>query len=250
MPLEAYHAAPAAPLRIAPADLAADATRDAVHARVCRTALTEPGWCVLNLGAGNPGFDSVAFRRGMLGLIAGLSERHRRRTGEPLAVASAMRFDQQTTTRPHLDGGPEQSLLLLGYEPTAVDSTFAAHDLARFAADRGLTPAEALTRYNPLLPVASDPWLPYATAAADFDPATWRIVAVNNSGAAPPADADAAPVWRGVLHTAAVPRPDPSARRVVNSVMLAPASLAPAPLAADDLERFASTAPVLRPAAA
>ncbi|NNJ25483.1 hypothetical protein [Alienimonas chondri] len=232
-----------APLPLSLSDLADETTQDAIYARVCRTGLDQPGWCVLNLGSGADGLDSLAFRRGMLRLVAGLSRRHRVDRGVDLAAVSAGRFDQQTSTRPHLDGGPSESLLVLGYEPTKVDSRFSTHDLAGFAADRGLTPSETLQQHNPMFPAADDLWADYENPTAAFDPATWRIAVVNNSSADPTIDSD---VWRGVLHTAAVPTPDPAARRVVNSVMLAPAPFVSNPLSDDALEGFATTAPVLR----
>ena len=216
------------------------AVADLVFRRVCRTDLSEPGWHLLNLGAD---FNSPSFRRWLLELVAGLSDRQRGRTGAGLAVVSAGRFDQQTTTRPHLDGGPEQSLLVLGYEPTAVASSFTVYDLARFAADLGVSPAELLERHNPMFAADDGPWRPYAAAIPNFDPATYRVVVVNNTSADP---AGGAGVWRGVLHAAAVPAPDFERRRAVNSLMLAPARLVSAPVSPSALAEWAATTALLR----
>ena len=43
---------------------------------------------------------------------------HRKNSGRELLYLTAERFDQQQTTKFHLDGAPAESILMLGYEPT------------------------------------------------------------------------------------------------------------------------------------
>ncbi|WP_156345023.1 hypothetical protein [Verrucomicrobium spinosum] len=62
-----------------------------------------------------------------------LSRLYGQQFGEPLEYVSMGRFDQQNTTRLHLDGAPARSFLMLGYEPTSVRSEFCIADYSRCA---------------------------------------------------------------------------------------------------------------------
>src|SRR5688572_22810609 len=75
-----------------------------VYPRVFRLDFAPPGVGLLNLGAD---LDSQRLRRYMIALKEALSERHRERTGKRLVYLSMGRFDQQVTTKYHLDGAPE-----------------------------------------------------------------------------------------------------------------------------------------------
>jgi len=186
-----------------------------VYDLVCRSDFQCPGFCVLQFQDA----DSWTLRAAMLNLRAGLSAIHQQRAGLPLGTCFLSRFDQQTTTRLHLDGGPEESLLLLGFEPSPVDSFWEVADYARCAFDLGLTPSELLARHNPLFPAGAEALRPYTCSVPGFDTRRPRIVCLNNSSA--PWDTSR-PRWQGLLHAARIPCPDPAARRVVNSMMLAP----------------------------
>ena len=86
-----------------------------IFERVCRRDLSQPGFVLIQL----PVFDTTfELRQLMLDLKHGLSRRHEDLCGGKLVYQSMGRFDQQETTKPHRDGGPEESLLLLGYEPS------------------------------------------------------------------------------------------------------------------------------------
>ena len=50
------------------------------------------------------------------------------------------RFDQQETTKFHLDGAPDESLLVLGYEPSNVRSRPCLADYSRCVLDLGIEP--------------------------------------------------------------------------------------------------------------
>jgi hypothetical protein len=108
---------------------------------------------------------------------------------------------------------------MLGYEPTPVASRLFLLDFTRAAFDRGLNPVEFLERFNPLSPACRAALEPYTTEVAGFDPGHFHIVLLNNSCLP----------WEqrqrgmlGVLHQAIIPHPDPSASRVVNSLVLTP----------------------------
>src|SRR5262245_44340000 len=107
-----------------------------------RTDFTAPGFAVLDTG---PGVDSHTLRSWMLDLKQRLSEFGVSRGRGRFVYKSMARFDQQETTMFHLDGAPEQSMLMLGYEPSRVRSRLFLADYTRAAFDLGITPQQFLT---------------------------------------------------------------------------------------------------------
>jgi len=95
------------------------AQAERVYDLAWRFDFAAPGFAVLDTG---PGMDSHTLRSLMVDLKRRLSEIGVRRGGEPFAYRSMARFDRQETTKFHLDGAPEQSMLMLGYEPSKVQS--------------------------------------------------------------------------------------------------------------------------------
>lgn len=223
--------------------LAAGLAETAYHL-VCRTAFDAPGFCLIDFG---PGLSSQVLCGLMVDLVAGMGRRHQARAGRGLAVISATRFDQQATTRPHRDGGPDECLLVLGYEPSPVRSELQMSDYSRCAYDLGLTPAEFLERHNPMFGGSGQRLLAgYTTRVGCFCSDHYQVLLVNNSVAAYSADR---PAWQGVLHTATVLNPDAALRRVVNSLMVAPTpppADAAGPLSEQELREFAETRLVRR----
>src|SRR5688500_8411452 len=76
---------------------------------VWRLDLAAPGFCVLDAG---PGVDSPNLRAWMVRPAGLLSEVGVPRVGYGFGVRAAARFDQQVTTKFHLDGGPDRSALV------------------------------------------------------------------------------------------------------------------------------------------
>jgi hypothetical protein len=195
----------------------------AVADRVLRSDLDRPGFALLDLG---PDDTPPAFRNRLLRLASALDDESIRRFGRSLRLLSVDRFDQQATTLPHRDGGPDDSVLMLGYEPTPVLSRLLLLDSAHAALDHGLTPREFLARFNPMV-LRGDPiLLPYTAEAVPFDGAHYRIAVINNG-------------LSGVLHQATVVQPQPGKSRPINSLMLAGAEPHASPLlSADALRAF------------
>jgi hypothetical protein len=189
---------------------------EVVFQYVFRTDLSQPGFSILVLPVAT---DSCGLRRSMVELKEKMSRLHQSLWGEPLEYLSLGRFDQQTTTRLHLDGAPERSFLMLGYEPTTVCSEFQIADYSRCAQDLHLTPAEFLRLHNPMFGSGLEMLRGYITTISDWQEDRPRIVVINNSSV--PLGAHGATA--GVLHGAAIPQPNTSARRVINSTMMAPA---------------------------
>ncbi len=193
-----------------------------IFRRVWRTALDEPGFAVVRFAGP---VDSHTLRRAMLRLVEAFPMRF---VPERLG-----RFDQQVTSRFHRDGAPPASLLVLGYEASAVRCRVFVADAHRAARDAGLGVTEFLGRFNPMLPPGEAALRAYTTELAVPDGEPYLVV-LNNSlfevGGGRPL---------GVLHKAEVPEPDPAAARVINSagLMLA-GDPAGTPLPADAVEPF------------
>ncbi|MBA4064198.1 MAG: hypothetical protein C0501_10880 [Isosphaera sp.] len=177
-----------------------------VFARVWRTALDQPGFAVLRFP--RP-VTSRELRRAMLDLA--------RAFPVPFAVERLGRFDQQVSSKFHRDGAPPASLLLLGYEPTPVRGRLFVADGSRAAAGAGVPLPEFVARFNPMFPAGEAAYRPFVTEL-ELPHGEAHVVAINNS-LLPFGDGN--PL--GVLHQAVIDRPDPAARRVINSVGLTPA---------------------------
>ncbi len=188
-----------------------------IYARTCRTDFDAPGFCAVNVG---DSLDSVAFRQLMVDLKRAMAAIHESRTGNTLIYLSAARFDQQETTKPHLDGGPEECFLMLGYEPSDVDAELEISDYAKCAFDLGLSPSEFVAKHNPMFQPGYELLRPYRTRIPCFSRGDFQIVCINNSSA--PISHEH-PMWQGTLHAATILTPDESKRRVVNSTMIASA---------------------------
>ena len=185
-----------------------------IYRRTCRVNFDMPGFCVLNLGRN---IDSFALRQVMVDLKREMAVKHESTTGNTLAYLSAARFDQQETTRPHLDGGPDECFLMLGYEPSAIDSEIEIFDYAKCAFDNDLPPKEFMEKHNPMFKSGYDILRPYTTRVPCFSKTEYHIICINNS-CSPYSESQ--PAWQGTLHTATIASPDESQRRVINSTMI------------------------------
>ena len=114
---------------------------------VWRFDFTAPGFAVIDTGFG---IDSHTLRSWMVSLKGRLNEVSMGHGGKPFLFASMARFDQQVTTKFHLDGAPAQSMLILGYEPSRVVSRLFLADYTRAAFDLGITPQQFLNELNPM----------------------------------------------------------------------------------------------------
>lgn len=182
---------------------------------VWRIDFRAPGFAVLELP---PELGSHDLRSSMVALKRRLSEISIARGREALAFKSMGRFNQQETTKFHLDGAPEQSFLMLGYEPSNVRSRLFLADYTRAAFDLGITPQQFLIDFNPMYRRGEEALARYVTElprAGDGQP---RILLVNNSSQP---FTEAGTNTLGVMHKAIIDSPDESQARIVNSTMLA-----------------------------
>jgi hypothetical protein len=121
------------------------------------------------------------------------------------------RFDQQETTKFHLDGAPEQSMLVLGYEPSRVQSRLLLADYTR------LLLAPFLNDFNPMYRRGEELLGRYSTELPQPAEGHARILLVNNS-TLPFTEGRTNPL--GVMHKAIIVTPNDAERRIVNSTML------------------------------
>lgn len=213
----------------------------AAYERAARHDLHSPGFCLIQLAAHAT---SVELRAAMWQLRVEFARIHHERTGRHIVVASAGRFDQQETTKPHRDGAPDESILVLGYEPSAVESEVALLDYSACAHGMGLTPATFLDRHNPMFARGAELLKAWTTPVETFSNSRPQILVINNSMAAYAPEEFR---WQGVLHTATIPRPDETQRRVINSMMLVSDDHSNADtVTAADLQEFLTTTRVLR----
>jgi hypothetical protein len=206
-----------------------------VAARALRTDLDAPGWALLDLGAGLSPRD---FRAAVIALGKALDAHYQERFGGRLVLLSVSRFDQQAPTRPHRDGGPDASLLLLGYEATEVPSRLFLLDYTRAAFQRGQTPREFLLCCNPAFGPGRDRLRDHTTEVGAFDPGRFQILVVNNSTLP---HAERSRGMLGVLHHAEIdPRPGKS--RPIDSVLMAVAGPGVEALSESEVQAFVEAA--------
>jgi len=181
---------------------------------IWRTDFSHPGFVVLEVP---PESDSHALRAQMIEIKRQLSAIAQARTGERFTALSLGRFDQQVTTRFHLDGAPERSLLMLGYEPSEIRSRLSLADYTRVAFERGITPVEFLRDFNPMFSAGAELLVGSISEVPPQLPGRSRIVLINNCSL-PFSETAGHPL--GVLHQAQILNPDQSRSRIVNSMML------------------------------
>src|SRR5579872_3461461 len=178
---------------------------------VCRLLLEKKNFAVLDIA---PGPDSHALRSWMVDLKKWLSEISVRRGGRPFIFRSLARFDQQETTKFHLDGAPELSMLILGYEPSRVVSRLFLADYTRAAFDLGITPQQFLSDFNPMYRRGEELLGRYVTELPQPAEGHARILLINNS-LLPFTEDRTNPL--GVMHKADILSPTEKERRLVNS---------------------------------
>jgi hypothetical protein len=198
-------------------DLSAMSEKGTVE-KVCdlvwRFDFAEPGFAVLDIA---PGLNSHTLRSCLVSLKVRLNEIGVRRGGKPFLFRSMARFDQQVTTKFHLDGAPAESMLILGYEPSLVQSRLFLADYIRAAFDLGITPPQFLQDFNPMYKKGEDLLGRYVTELPQPAEGHSRILVINNSSL-PFTEARTNPL--GVMHKAIIVTPDEAESRIVNSTML------------------------------
>jgi hypothetical protein len=187
-----------------------------VYQLVCRCDFIQPGFALVRLPKE---MTSLHQRRLMVDLKEQLSLLYQSDRGTALDWFNMTRFDQKNTTKPHRDGAPNDSLLLLGYEPTTVQSKLSMADYSKCAQTLGITPAAFLEDCNPMYEKGLELLAPYTIQVSEFDITRYQLLIINNS-CNPLLEGES--TWQGVLHCATVSTD--SGSRVINSTSICPAA--------------------------
>jgi hypothetical protein len=188
---------------------------DLLAADVFRTDTSRPGFASYDFGSN---LSPRAFRAMLVELAEALDAIYRRDfPGRRLLLRSIGRFSQVNSTEAHLDGAPDESILLLGYEPSEVERRLRIYDYVRCAADRGMSPREFLDGFNPTFSAGRAAIEPYAVGVWPFDRRHYRVVLINNSSA--PIERGAAAGMLGVLHQGDMLAAPPGQARHVNTLI-------------------------------
>lgn len=190
-------------------DLAAHA--EFIYRKVFRTDFSEPGFVVIDFGSD---FSSEKLRACMIQLKQMLSRLHFEHTGQKLLYQWMGRFDQQETTKFHLDNAADQSFLMLGYEPSGIKSKLSFADYVQFCQTKNISGEEYFNNYNPMFTDGENLLKPYITEVEGFREDTYEIVLMNNS------NTKKQDGTIGVFHKAEIIQKDVSQERVINSTMI------------------------------
>jgi hypothetical protein len=182
-----------------------------VYERVFRKDFNQPGFVVVDFGVS---ITSEMLRDCMVMLKNRLSQLHSAHTGQKLMYHWMGRFDQQATTKFHLDNAADQSFFMLGYEPSKVKSKLYFADYVQFCNSMNLSGEEYFDKYNPMYTEGEAQLKPYTTEVEGFREDTYKIVLMNNS------NMKIADGTIGVLHKAEIVQKDPDLERVINSTMI------------------------------
>lgn len=152
---------------------------DQLFQRVWRADSLLPGFAVLDLGV----IDSRSLRAKMIEIKSAFSQ------WVPFGYSWLMRFDQQSTSKFHKDGGPPENMLILGYEPSNLKAKIQIGDWKEYGFGKEM-PADKIHTLE------------------GFPDGHSVILILNNSHE-----------W-GVWHRAEILTPDPTQPRIINSMQL------------------------------
>lgn len=188
-------------------------TAQAVFQQTFRTTFDQPGFSLLSF---RMPIKSEELRACMAVLKQQLDGLLHARTGRHLIYQSMARFDQQNTTKFHLDGAPPGAFLMLGYEASEVSSALAMADFTLASWKLGITPSAFVRDHNPMYASGAKLLEGTITPLAAFDHRRDNILVINNSCL--PFDPHGQNLL-GVMHQATMV-PNASKCRIINSTML------------------------------
>lgn len=124
-----------------------------------------------------------------------------------------IRFDQQVNTSFHVDNAADQSILMLGYEPSEIESELQIADYHAYA-ETYKTPEDYYSIFSPIFKEEADLLKPFTSKISTANKNKYSIVMMNNSSPKPNVDT------LGVFHKARILNKDLSKSRIVNSMVL------------------------------
>jgi hypothetical protein len=182
-----------------------------IYNKVLRTDFNEPGFVVIDFGVA---FTSEKLRACMVQLKEDLSQIHINKSGQQLCYQWMGRFDQQESTKFHIDNAADQSFLMLGYEPTVIKSKLFFADYVQLIQSMNISGDEYFEIFNPMFTDGEKLLSPFITEIKEFNEETYKIILMNNS------NTNKTNKTLGVFHKAEIIEKDETKQRVINSVML------------------------------
>ena len=178
-----------------------------IYEAVFRQNLQAPGFFFKDFGAS---IRAEVLRHYMLELAMGLSQHCLKNLHPPLYVQRFGRFHQSCTSQFHRDHTDNaRSFLIMGYEPTPINSRILVADYSRFAADRHMSCEHYLAQREEDAAGWDALLAPYTTECT-FSKFHYRLVVVNNSQRL------------GLFHRAHIKTPSTVQNRMINYLLLSP----------------------------
>ena len=181
-----------------------------IYSSVFRKDYEEYGFIVISF---DMEMNSKLLRKYMFEIKKVLSEKCREEFDERLDFYWLGRFNQQNTTKYHRDNAPKDSYLMLGYEPTEIDSKLSFGDYNQLITKNKIPIDKYYELHNPIFKDGEELLKPFISQVKNFDNRTYKIVLMNNS------DLSSKKTY-GILHKAEIIEKDLDQPRVINSMML------------------------------
>ncbi|AEH02620.1 hypothetical protein [Lacinutrix sp. 5H-3-7-4] len=179
---------------------------------VFRTTTSAPGF--IHLIFNKKQLTPFQFRSIMVDLKKELSSLSLSKFNKKLSYHWLVRFDQQVNTPFHVDNAGDQSILMLGYEPSTVDSELHIADYHTYANKAFNSPKDYYKMFSPIFKGEDKLLVPFTSKINSNNKGNYAIVILNNSN--PKSSLETL----GVFHKAKILKKDLTKSRVVNSMVL------------------------------
>lgn len=184
-----------------------------IYEQVFRSKFDKPGFSHIKLCYK---IEAKEFRIFTIKLVEQLNTVYFQNHNERLECISIGRYDQKETTKYHLDGGTDESYLILGYEASEIKSELSLADYSLAAFEMALSPKDFLLHHNPMFNQGEDLLKPYITGLNYFDEKKTNLLFINNSCMSFTENKASL----GILHKAKVSRSLPNQTRIINSIQI------------------------------
>lgn len=182
-----------------------------IYNNIFRESTKQTGFYYLNLGSK---LDSKVFRQLMVEFKNALSNLCKQHLKKELHYQSLGRFNHQNTSKPHRDTAGNHSFLMLGYEPTMVESKAYITDYSKYIEHKGIS-IETFFGEDKEANLVDDISLleDYKTEMKPFNKDDYRILIANNSRSYEE-------TTLGVFHSAEITKKLDNQDRILNYIML------------------------------
>ncbi len=182
-----------------------------IYKEVFRQSTINSGFCYFDFGKE---IDSESFRQIMVNLKKSISETCKTKLNKKLIYQSIGRFNHQNTSRFHRDTAENHSFLMLGYEPTKVDSKVYVADYSKYIEVHNIPLLNYFENDESTNTIENyDGLEPYITELNPFYKNHFRLLILNNSKSF-------TEKTYGVFHRGEIPNEVEQENRVLNYMML------------------------------